>query len=356
MEFFPRCQATAIGSMPFIDGDEACTFIFGQLKEMPMWPQLSKRSWKESMTVQCSEGMPSLVVDEGEERIYFKTGNDVDLVAVVESFYSDYLNHDDERFSISAEYALGLDSFMRILAANDSISAPYLKGHVVGPITFGLSVTDQDRQAIFYNELLRDPVVKTLAMKAAWQARVFKRLRPEATPVIFFDEPYLQSFGSAYVSLGRSEAIDILNECFNAFEGISGVHCCGNTDWSLLMETEVDIINFDAFDYFDNIALYPKELKTFLDRGGVMAWGIVPSIYPDPTQVEREDVDSLLARFEDNLEKLVGLGISKDMVLAQSLVTPTCGTGSMTLELAKRSIELTAALSEKLRGRYWGEQ
>lgn len=353
--FKPKCAATAIGSMPYVDPKDACSFIFSQLPEMPMWPQLNKRSWKESMTVQFCEGMPSIVVDEENERIYFGTGPEADLPGQVEAFYVDYLSKCPERFQISADYAAGLQAFLNTLEQLPQAGKAYLKGHVVGPVTFGLSVTDENKQAVLYNEMLRDTVVKTLALKAAWQVDMFKRARPGARAVIFFDEPYLQSFGSAYVSLSREEVTAILNECFAAVDGLTGVHCCGNTDWSILMETDVDIISFDAYDYIDNLVLYPEKLSAFLNRGGALAWGIVPSIFPDPGQVAHEDVGSLASRFAVGLEKITAMGTSEELVINQSLLTPTCGTGSMEISLAERSISLTAQLSQELRERYFGE-
>lgn len=353
MTFEPSCRALAIGSVPHIDPDEACSLIMSSLSDIPMWPQLVNLSWKESMVVQCSEGMPALSTDEDAERIFFQTEDESYVVSQIQSFYEAYLNQDLDKFCISEEYAAGFAAFIEWLEAHEGFKPPYLKGQVVGPVTFGLSVTTIDKQAAFYNEALKDAIIKTLAMKAAWQVKVFRHIRPDSTPIIFFDEPYLQSFGSALVRLERSEVVDALNECFSAVDGITGVHCCGNTDWSLLMETEVDIISFDAFDYLKNIVLYPDHLRGFLDRGGALAWGIVPSIYPDPRQIEHETADTLTDRFTEGLNEVSRLGVPLEALPRQSLVSPTCGTGSMELSLAEQSIRTTAEVSRNLRERYF---
>lgn len=352
MGFEPACRATAIGSLPHIDPDEACAIVMSALSDIPMWPQLVKRSWKESMIVQYSEGMPGLIVDEDDQRIYFN-GTIEKLTGEVEAFYLDYLSKCPERFKVSKEYAAGFYAFLDALGRHQESGSMAVKGHVVGPVTFALSVTNESKQAVFYDELLRDPVVKTLAMKADWQVAALKRLRPKAKAIIFFDEPYLQSFGSAFVNISREDVIFALNECFSAVDGLAGVHCCGNTDWSLLMATKADIISFDAYDYLENIALYPDQLATFINRGGILAWGIVPSIYPDPQQIFKEDKDSLLSRFESGLARFAGLGIDQAVLLRQSLVTPTCGTGSMSLEATERCLRLTGELSKALRSRYF---
>ena len=72
----------------------------------------------------------------------------------------------------------------------------------------------------------------------------------------------------------------MLDEVFAAIhaeDALAGVHCCANTDWSVLLATQVDILNLDAYGYLENLALYPDELRQFIDRGGYVAWGIVPN-------------------------------------------------------------------------------
>ena len=93
-------------------------------------------------------------------------------------------------------------------------------------------------------------------MKCRWQIRKFQ---PFAEKVIcFIDEPILSAFGSStYVSVTRDDTVAKLGEVIEAVhaEGaLAGVHCCGNTEWSILIDAGVDIVNFDAFDYGETIA------------------------------------------------------------------------------------------------------
>ena len=132
-----------------------------------------------------------------------------------------------------------------------------------GPISFGLTIVDENKRAIYYNPEFIDVVVKALAMKCRWQIRKF---RPYAENMIcFIDEPILSAFGSStYVSVTRDDVVAKLGEVIEAVhaEGaLAGVHCCGNTEWSILIDAGVDIVNFDAFDYGETIALYPEAVK-----------------------------------------------------------------------------------------------
>jgi hypothetical protein len=138
--------------------------------------------------------------------------------------------------------------------------------------------------------------------------------------------------------------ISSLNECFDAVNGLTGVHCCGNTDWSLLLSTHLDILSFDAYGYLETLALYPKELTKFLERGGVLAWGIVPT----SEDILREDFQSLVRRFKKGVGTLIEKGIDPNL-LQEPILTPSCGTASLPIPLAERVCEVTAEVSKKLR-------
>ncbi|MFH1862198.1 MAG: hypothetical protein ABH878_05235, partial [bacterium] len=132
----------------------------------------------------------------------------------------------------------------------------------------------------------------------------------------------------------------------------AGVHCCGNTDWSILMDTSVDIINFDAYEYFQGMTLYTEQLRAFLQRGGILAWGIVPT----SPRVTEESIASLTANFTDKIAHLKSKGIQQKLLLNQALLTPSCGMGTLSVELSERVIELLTGVSEVIRNRYFSDQ
>src|SRR5512135_3530786 len=263
---------TLIGSFPHVEAKALCQSL-GAAIDIPAWPQLPRRNFRESMYVQYSARLPGIRLDEANEKIIFNTLDD--LSPALETFYEHVLADDVDWFALDCDYAIG---FYAMLDAAKNLSGEWLKGHVTGPVSFGLMVTDQDLRSSMYNESLADAIVKNMAFNARWQVRQLQSRR--ANVIIFVDEPYLASFGSAFISLSREQVVTMLNEVFDAIhaEGaLAGVHCCGNTDWSVLMETSVDILNLDAYEYLENLALYPHEVRAFLDRGGNIAWGIIPN-------------------------------------------------------------------------------
>ena len=262
----------------------------------------------------------------------------------MEQFYTDYLADDFYKYSLGAEYATGLHTFLNW----ENLSPWAVKGQVTGPVTWGMTVTDEDRKAIIYDDTLRDAVPKLLRMKARWQEKALSQVSKNT--IVFLDEPYMAAFGSVGLLLDRNEIISLLDEVFEGISGIKGIHCCGNTDWSVLLKTTTDIISFDTYSYAESLSLYPAEVREFLGRNGTIAWGIVPN---EPEALARETVASLKDRLEEAMAPFTRNGIPFRQLIRQGLLTPSCTLTSLgTEEAAGRALELLADLSARIRQQY----
>jgi methionine synthase II (cobalamin-independent) len=329
-----------IGSMPHTDPSKACSQVVRFLKDIPAWPQLPNRSFLENMYVQYSEGFPGVVI--GGERIYIDRSQDLDKQ--LELLYAAYLENDYNKFPISRDYAAGLHAFL----GQEKLSPRAVKGQITGPVSWGLTVTDADRRSIIYDEILADAGAKLLRLKASWQERILSEL--SKSTIIFVDEPYMSSFGSAFVSISKDKVIELLEEVFNGISGLKGVHCCGNTDWSVLLDTSTNILSFDTYNYAQSLSLYPAEVKKFLDKGGVIAWGIVPN---EEEALVKETITSLKDRLEEAMAPFTRNGLRFKQLIEQGLLTPSCTLASLkTEEASARALELLTELSATIRKRY----
>lgn len=350
-QFLPNALPMLIGSQPLRDHQEATRLILEFTPDIPSWVQLPAHK-QEGMVEQFMEGLPGLV--RSGDRNY------VDLAAAdfddqVLAFFEDYLQlsssetqWDQSRFVLKPESAPGLFSLL------DALETPgreltAVKGQITGPVTFCTALHDQDKRAIFYHDSLRDAAVKLLALKAAWQARILKRL---GVPVIIFiDEPALAGYGSSeFISISREDIAGCLQEVIDAIHAqgaLAGVHVCANTDWSLLLESSTDIVNFDAYGYFDKLILYARQLKQFVASGGFVAWGLVPTLQSE--QIEAATVEALWRDWNEKNRLLAEKGLDPALVRAQSFITPACGTGSQTPALNRKVLELTRELSARIR-------
>jgi len=349
--FKPECRPTLIGSMPVENHLEAHRLVMDHTPEIPPWVQLPTFQ-QEGMVAQFLPGLPGLA--HSGERPYVDTEGP-DFETELLAFYEAYLSCSEapesletSNFALTEETAAGFGTLCSGLeTAADDLYA--VKGQVTGPITFATGIKDQHDQAIFYHDQLRDAAVKLLALKARWQVRVLAKFGKPV--IIFLDEPALAGFGSSeFISITREEVVACLEEiaaAIHAEGGLAGVHVCANTDWSMLLESSLEIINFDAYAYFDRFILYPGQLKNFLDAGGILAWGIVPTLHAE--DIEKESAASLQAKWEGQLEQVVNLGLTTEKVRAQTLITPSCGVGSQSREKALKVLEMTRDLSRLIR-------
>jgi len=348
MSFAPKCLATAIGSLPHAKAEDAVRVVLDNIPDAPIWPQLPANGMNEQMEVQYSEGLPDVVIDREKERMYIDTTDEsfAGISACMEKLAMD----DVDAFAISSDFSKGFYAMEAALKAS-GIVRPFVKVQTTGPISFGLTIVDENKRAIYYNDIYKEAVVKSLAMKCRWQIR---RYQPFGEKVIcFIDEPILSAFGSStYVSVQRDDVVAVLNEVVEAVHGegaIAGVHCCGNTEWSILIDAGVDLVNFDAFDFGDSIALYPQAVKALIEAGKGLAWGVVPT---SSAKIQGQTVESLVAKLDagvDNLAKATGL--DRDLILQQAMITPSCGTGSLPVADAELVFSLLGKTSKALRER-----
>lgn len=345
MPFEPQCLATGIGSFPHKDPGSACKLILQTIPEIPIWPQLSKRDLREQMEIQFSEGLPCVVLDDEKERMYFDTSGDP--TNELEKFYENVMADNLDYFQISSEYSRGIYELEKLLQEKGVSSVQYIKSQATGPLTFGLTIVDENKRAIFYNDVFRDVVIKGTTMKSRWLLKKFSPFGRKQ--ICFVDEPILSGFGSStYVSLQRSDVVSNLSEVVKALHddgALVGTHCCGNTEWPLLIDAGVDIISFDAYSYGDTIGYYPDQVRNFLDKGGVLAWGIVPT----SEKIVQETAESLAKKMNELVKNLSLKGIDENLLWTRCLLTPSCGTGSLSVELSDKVFQTLSGVSRLLR-------
>lgn len=342
--------ATGIGSVPFTDPPETVALILETLPQAPYWPQMVRLGFAEEMTAQAARGLAALKIDPVARLV--QVDAELPRDAALAQFYEAALSGELDSFAMVEEEAHGLFALLAAVAANPGCCRA-LKGQLAGPVTFAGMVKDQDGKPILFDRELTQAVCQGLARKAAWQARKFRELGKD--PIIFLDEPYLTGFGSAYLPISREEVLEILGQTIEALREAAdgpvaiGLHCCGNTDWGLLLEAPIDILSFDSFGYLESLRLYDQAVAKFFAKEGWLAWGLVPTGAED---LREETADSLWERFALQVAQLAQdqkTGLKE--ILSRALLTPACGMGYLSPEEARRGFQVLAELS--LRGQEW---
>ncbi|OGP62924.1 MAG: hypothetical protein A2V65_12150 [Deltaproteobacteria bacterium RBG_13_49_15] len=349
--FKPGCLPLLIGSLPLSDHAKAMALILKYTPEIPSWPQLPTYR-EEMMVAQFLEGLPG-VKEQGSSSFVDTEDEEFDVELL--RFYEEYLAVTEgssdllkSRFSLNEKTAKG---FFKLIEVIETLSPPPLavKGQITGPVTAGTALKKKNGQAVFYDEQMRDVLVKILTLKARWQARSLSRI---GSPVIIFiDEPGMAGFGSSeLISISReqvNQSFEPVIEGIKSEGGLAGIHVCANTDWSLILESPFDIINFDAYSYFDRFILYAEPIRRFIRNGGIIAYGLVPTLNIEDLQ--KETPDSLSALWEARVRLMADLGIDRNQVIRQSLITPSCGAGSLNLDLMTKVLKLTRSISDRSR-------
>ena len=251
------------------------------------------------------------------------------------------LGEDVSYFQAQEEHHAGLYEFL----GRDVSKFMAVKGQVTGPISEGLLVEDSTGRPVLYDESYSEIVRKTVNMAAKWQVGELKKLNDNV--IMFFDEPSMSLLGTPFASISDDEAVAWINEAIEGVDAITAIHCCGNTNWPLVLSTNIQLLNFDAYVYGKNITLFPEEISAFLDRGGILAWGIVPN----SSLIEGETPETLADRLCEHIDDLVRKGVDRDIIAKQSMLSPQCGLGGCDGEFVDEILELLDGTSKEMRKR-----
>lgn len=348
-----KLKQIAIGSLPHDDIEKAMVVVKRDFSEIPFFPQLSNVSKKEDMIVQFLEGFPALNL---ENDITINPESD-EFYIELEEFFADYEDimsgsyEKLDKYGISKEFS---STFPKLIEIIKDTKPNYAKGQVTGPFTLSSSLTDTNGINLIFDETLTDIVTKLLSLKVLWQIKQIKQANSSTVPIIFMDEPTLSQLGtSAYMTISEDIVISMLSEICNVIKnngGICAIHCCGKCDWSIPIKAGIDIINLDGFSFGEHLSLYSSEIDKFLQNGGKIAWGLVPTL--DFNILQNITLDDLIDKFITCVKYLTNKGIDEKLIIDSSLITSSCGAGSLNEQLSEKAMDLVKELSNTLREKY----
>ena len=81
----------------------------------------------------------------------------------------------------------------------------------------------------------------------------------------------------------------------------------------------------------------------------MIAWGLVPT--GSAEALEAATAEALVHQWEDQCDQLVAQGVDRERLLSQSLISPSCGAGSLNLAQAQKVLTLTREVSAQIRRR-----
>jgi hypothetical protein len=319
--------ATAIGSLPHDEPDDAARFVLHALPRLPAAPSLPGRAPSESMLAQAADGLRGVAV--GEDGGLTVTPDELDPT---DPF--------DDPARVDGPVFASLQAFLGAVAGREGP----IKLQVTGPVTLGRALLDGGAPSDVAFRLAGSAVrARVEALLAATRAAA-----PVAPLVVFVDEPGLTGSAHPRFPLDREPAVRLLAETLATVEvhAVSGVHCCGAPDWSLVTQAGPRVLSAPVTG---GLVTHAETLGRFLDRGGWIAWGAVPTDEP-----VGDTGDGLWRRLSDLWCALVRAGCDAGRLRRQALVTPACGLAGHGPSQAERSLRLASELGRRVLGQAIG--
>jgi hypothetical protein len=263
------------------------------------------------MYVQASEHFPGICLNVHDRKLSFSTEK---FIAELE----DTLSHFEEPgyFDVSLDYSAVYRQFLSL----DLRDRPAIRGQLEGPISFGFNVLDESERPILFNDTVRPFMLEFMARRINVQLHKLKECNSNA--FMFVDEPGMQFLFSALAGYGDIKAKTDLDQFFAMIERPRGIHLCGNPDWDFLLGLDLDVLSLDIYTHAEIFSAYATSIRRFLDRGGTIVWGIVPT---GIEAFEKANAQRLMSQLENVWLLLRNKGIDFDLLLSRSLLSPaTC--------------------------------
>jgi methionine synthase II (cobalamin-independent) len=316
----PTGLATGVGSLPHEDPVEAAAFVLERQPRLPAAPSLPRRSPVEGMIAQAAWGIAGVMVLSDGSLLVDESVVDPDLPLT--------------------ETGLGGEPFVGLRTFLDAVGgrvAPF-KVQLTGPVTLGLALHAVGVPA----PRAVGVAAKAVAARIRDVLAAARRSAPGATPVVFLDEPGLTAALDAGFPWPLDETLDLVSSALASVEehAIAGLHCCGRADWQAILQAGPQILSLPvgtgAVDHVGAVAGY-------LERGGWIAWGAVPTDRPLGDAAER-----LWRRLMAEWDVLIDGGCDPRLLLRQAMVTPACGLVGLDPPQADRVLQLAGHLAQRL--------
>jgi hypothetical protein len=312
---------TSVGSLPHLDPTEAAAFVLAAHPVLPAAPQLPGRSPLEGMIAQAGRGIAGVKVDRAGA-LHVDVGA-LDPEAPVAA-------------CIDEESHAGLLGFLDATAGRTEAA----KFQLTGPITLALALVDAGAPVA----LALDVAASAVRLHAASLVSLVRATLPDAPLLVVLDEPGLsRATGDRSLGLDIEDVVDRLSSALAVLEeeAVTGVHCCAPTEWQLASSAGATLLSMPVEREW--LLAGAGAINAHLERGGWIAWGVVPTHEPLGT-----DPDRLWRRLSTTWCELVQAGCDPIQLRTQALVTPACGLAGHGVTQAAQALELASKVAERV--------
>jgi len=368
---------SGIGSHPLNDSKRLIRDILESGITYPYIPQLNT----DEMTVQFHYMFPGITILRGASVLDVNTPK---FKEKLDAFKNDLkfkalLLH-PHGMAIESDFVKELSVFSELLS--ESQTRPHgIKCQLVGPITEAASIKIHpgNTRLIDDPELL-DLLVTLTAEIAHWLSGQLLQIAnankiQRSNVILFLDEPALSV--SIEKEIPTKDALEKIAQVLQLIQCRKGIHICDNPVNVLndILKCPIDLFSYDAIKYSNSLKNSDKDIiEDFMLRGGGFAFGLTPNTPESVFGVERipqimtgeltpseffPTPDQLGQVLQKNINPLAQKGIPIQELLAQSLITPSCGFRNFNIPtpeegelIVKQLLQIQEAAAAKLRKTY----
>ncbi|NJN15288.1 MAG: hypothetical protein HC822_02800 [Oscillochloris sp.] len=308
----PACLPLLRGGLPHRSATEAIEAMLAATPEIPAWPSLPALSYRESVVAQAAYGLPGALIDADRERVFIERSLAEQGVAQVGLAY---LRGDDVFGALPDEYATGLDVLLAHPDEADEIQA--LKGELLGPVSLSLLLSDDQAKPLAYDTALREMVLQHTGLRMRWIADQLKTRCDQV--LICLDEPFLDALNNPLCPLDWADGAEMLQRAAEAAPVGCGLIVGPGAQWEYILPLPFQVLVFDAFEHGADMLPAAGLLAGFLERGGWLAWGLIPA---DPLVNAHERPEMLAERFVALVTRLAEAAqVDVERISGASLIT-----------------------------------
>ncbi len=333
-------MTTGIGSLPHTQLELAMQQSLSV--DIPYLPQLPRKDPAELMIPQALEGLPGVSIDPD--------GGSIIALSTWEKGAREF----DEK--LDKAFESGRLSGFEPTAASTSAWRPFLweveqrklpiaKAQLTGPITARWAAKLDDGRPVAALPKLDKQIFRLALARSTAMARAIRERG--ARPLFFLDEPSLYLLDRRHNPQHAVvfEELRIVILALQKEGAMVGAHCCGNADWSPVLKLGLNVLSIDARLSLGALLATADTFWSFVDGGGHLALGIVPTNLNSSF-----DVGGLVQAALALIKAHASQGDRQvAQLLGQSLLTPACGLALRTIPDCEQVFEDLQSAQRTLR-------
>ena len=311
-----RCLPT--GSLPYEDSRLVKQMMMRLYENVPFLPELPNTSLDENYVSRTLKNIP--FVKNNNTDIILKYSPDLidsKIDDLNEAYNSVNIKH-LKKYHSNAHF---MKEYLEIL---EETKPKYTVIRLLGVFSFALLIKNIPIEELLIDRGYRKFLTQSIAVKALWFIKEIKKVSENTTPIILFEEPLLNNFSTLkrnFEDINKDTVVSLLSKIFEKLHENGakvGVQCFNKCNWQLAIDSNADLISFNAYDNPSNLYVICDKVREFLRRGGYINWAMVPTT--SENSIKNLTIDKIHQLYTQAIGELSAKNIGMDLLFRKSLI------------------------------------